>query len=303
MKTERRHELQTNVLADWIGIQLERLQPYSKLAMGILVAIVVALGLYSYLKSQSATRNEQGWQQYYQAMDNLQQKGAVEDLQQLAESSEFANTPVGNWAVLSLADHHLREGITQLFNDRAAASKSLRSAVDGYTRIVDHSKSPTLEDRAVLGAGRAYESLNELDKARAAYEMLAAKGSGPFASEAQQRLRDLGANRRKRFYDWFFAATPPRQGFGGISMPGTRPDFNSLPDERSLRRPPPTVQRRPKHQSTARRPRRPKGTRAKPDGATEAAPQEPAINEPPAEGKPDAPPATPEAKAPEAATP
>ena len=208
--------------------------------------------------------------------------------------------------MLSLADHHLREGITQLFNDRAAASKSLHAAVDGYTRIVDHSKSATLEERAALGAGRAYESLNELDKARAAYEMLASKGSGPFASEAQQRLRNLEREPTKRFYDWFFAATPPRQGFGGISMPGTRPDFNTLPDERSFA--PATTDAT----APAETPAATEGTAtgpaegdagANPDGATEAAPPEPAASEPPADAKPAAQPPAPEPKTAEAATP
>jgi hypothetical protein len=234
MKTERRHELQTNVLADWIGLQVERFRPYSRLALGVLVAIIVAIGLYGYLNTQASYRNEEGWQRYFVAMDDLQQKGDIDPLTQIAQSSEFANTPVGYWSILSLADHHLREGIGQLFNDRPAATTSLRAAVDEYLRVAGQTKFPMLAERAKLGVGNAFESLNELDKARSAYESLAASGSGPFALEAQQRLRDLGREPTKRFYDWFFAATPPRQTLGGPGMPGLRPDFGKMPDERSF---------------------------------------------------------------------
>ncbi|HVU87914.1 MAG TPA: hypothetical protein VHD36_11380 [Pirellulales bacterium] len=234
MKTERRHELQHNVLADWLGLQIERFEEYGRLILGVLIGAVVLIGLYSYMRTQSTYRQEQGWQRFFTAMDDISQKGDTEPLTQLAESSEFTGTPVGEWAVLSLADVHLREGIGQLFTDRAAATKSLRSAVDGYTFIVDHSRSPMLQERAALGTGRAYESLNELDKARAAYEALAAKGTGPLAAEAQQRLRDINREPTKRFYDWFFAASPPRVGLGAQGMPGmpgVRPDFGALPDE------------------------------------------------------------------------
>ncbi len=148
MKTERRHELQTNVLADWLGLQIERFEEYGRLIVGVLIAGIVLIGLYSYMRTQSAYRNEQGWQRYFAAMDDMAQKGDAEPLTQLAESPEFSGTPVGEWAVLSLADYHLREGIGQLFTDRPAATKSLRSAVDGYNFIVDRSKSPMLEERA-----------------------------------------------------------------------------------------------------------------------------------------------------------
>ncbi len=234
MKTERRHELQTNALADWLGDQVERLRPYTRLAVGLLIAILVAIGLYGFMSTQSASRTEQGWQRYFTAMDALRQKGDATDLTQIAESAEFARTPPGYWAQLSLGDFHLSEGINQLFSDRAAASNSLRAAVDNYSRVTDQRQQPLLAERAILGAARAYESLNELEKARVAYEALAAKGTGPFATEAQQRLRDLEQEPTKRFYDWFFAATPPRQGLGGPGVPGVRPNFDSLPTESSF---------------------------------------------------------------------
>ncbi|HEY1598218.1 MAG TPA: hypothetical protein VGG64_01360 [Pirellulales bacterium] len=238
MKTERRHELHHNALADWLGDQIDRIRPYSRIFLGVLLAAVTVGLLYTYLSKQSARQIEQGWQRYFTAIDQLQQKRDVDDLTQLAESSEFANTPVGYWSMLSLADYHLNQGLDQLFKDRPAAAASLRQAIDGYSRVTNQTQYPMLAERAVLGIARGYESLNELDKARAVYEQLATRASaGPFVTEAQQRLRDLGQEPTKRFYDWFFAATPPRTGLDGPGMPGVRPNFGGLPDEGAFKSP------------------------------------------------------------------
>jgi hypothetical protein len=234
MKTERRHELHTNALADWLGDQIERVRPYSRLALGVLLAVVVALGLYAYLSSRSARLGEQGWQRYFLAVEELYQKGNPEDLTQLAQSAEFSQTAVSYWATLALGDYHLGEGINQLFNDREAARTSLRAAANDYIQVSSQTQFPSLAERAVLGAARAYESLNELDTARSLYETLASKGTGPYALEGQERQRDLGQEPTKRFYDWFWSATPPRAGLGGPGMPGLRPDSSLLPDERSF---------------------------------------------------------------------
>ena len=294
MKTERRHELHTNALADWLGDQIERLRPYSRLAAAGVVAAVVALGLYGYLASQSSHRNEEGWKRFDVAYEALRQKGDAEDLVQLAQSSEFAGTSVGYWAALNLADFHLNEGINQLFSDRAAAAKSLRSAVDEYAQVSKQTQLPMLADRAVLGIARAYESLNELDNARKHYEQLASKVSGPFAVDAQQRLRDLGQDSTKRFYDWFFAATPPRQGLEGPGTPGMRPNFGSLPDEGSFKTPEAesdSLLRTPK----AKDEQAAEAAADKPaDGPAEAAPNTdaPAADKPPSDGPPSAGPAS-----------
>ncbi len=234
MKTERRHELQHNALADWLADQIERLRPYSRLALGILVAAVVAVGLYGYLANQTERRSEEGWQSYYTAIEAIRAKGDVDPLSQLATSPEFATSAVGYWAMLRLADYHLEEGITQLFNDRPAANATLHSALDEYTRVSKQTKFPALTERATLGVARVHESLNELDKARSAYEVVASKQGSPFAADAQARLNDLQQDPTRRFYDWFFAVTPPKQGLGGPGMPGLRPDFSTLPDEKSF---------------------------------------------------------------------
>ena len=41
MKTERRHELQTNILADWLGHKTEAIRPYFKLILGGIAAVLI----------------------------------------------------------------------------------------------------------------------------------------------------------------------------------------------------------------------------------------------------------------------
>ena len=45
MRSERRHELQTNALADWLGTVIERVQPYQTSLLGVvLLAAMLAVG-------------------------------------------------------------------------------------------------------------------------------------------------------------------------------------------------------------------------------------------------------------------
>ena len=56
MKTARRHELQTNTLADWLGEAIESAKPYARLIGGIALAGVVLVIFYFVMQSRSARR-------------------------------------------------------------------------------------------------------------------------------------------------------------------------------------------------------------------------------------------------------
>ena len=44
MKSERRHELQTNALADWIGEAIERIRPYQTTLLGVALLVMLLIG-------------------------------------------------------------------------------------------------------------------------------------------------------------------------------------------------------------------------------------------------------------------
>ena len=47
MKTERRHELQNNELATWLTVRIEKIQPYLKTVLGVLIlGLVIILGIF-----------------------------------------------------------------------------------------------------------------------------------------------------------------------------------------------------------------------------------------------------------------
>ena len=47
MKTERRHELQNNELAAWLTVWIEKIQPYLKTVLGVLIlGLVIILGIF-----------------------------------------------------------------------------------------------------------------------------------------------------------------------------------------------------------------------------------------------------------------
>ena len=68
MKTQRRHELQTNQLADTIGMYLQKVRPYQKQILYGLVAILLLAGAVLYLSTQQQARAGASWEDYFSAM-------------------------------------------------------------------------------------------------------------------------------------------------------------------------------------------------------------------------------------------
>ncbi len=232
MKTERRKELQTNTLADWLGKRLERLLPYSRLIAAAIVAASVLVILFVYLSSQSAAREEEAWNRYFAAIAN----NKPEQLMQVAE--EFQGEPVSASARLIVAESQLAQGIDALFRDRSLGQQELGKAAQQFQTVLEQSKDDLLLQRATYGLARAKESLNELPAAQAQYERLAQDWpDGALAKLAQRRVKDLKNRSTKEFYDWFARQDPkpPLQGEPGAT--GVKPDFDpaSLPSEPDIK--------------------------------------------------------------------
>ena len=305
MKTTRRHELETNALADRLGGVMLWIEENYKTILGALVAIGVIVGVYVMLSRSSAAKSEKSWDSYYTAM-STQNADAMRDV-----AENFADTTAGQWARLWLGDQLLQNGIDQLFQDRAQANDELKKAITEYETVLKERTDPLLAQRADLGLARAYESLDKLDDARKIYRELADESKWPdaaFAKEAQARLNDLERPKIKEFYDWF-AAQDPKPSLEGSSggLPFTPPGMDSeLPDE------PPTVTsdaakfgEKPSTPEATEQPageepakteeKAPEGSAPAAVESTESAPAttEPAATEPPAEVPATPAPATP----------
>jgi hypothetical protein len=228
MKTERRHELQHNELSDHMGVLLERVRPYSAGIAISVIAIVVALLLYSFWQGQQRTQSAEAWEAYFSATQSI-----APDLAKLEQvSAQFPREDVGLWARIMLADHQLAEGAEDLFRDRAKARTNLAKAVENYLHVHSNTREDALRDRADIGLARAYEAQGDLDKARQRYQVLLQNApNSPFAMLARERLDDLDKTPTKEFYDWF-AKEEPKPAPSGAPATGDPLDFgfDKLPD-------------------------------------------------------------------------
>ncbi|HEV7225131.1 MAG TPA: hypothetical protein VGN42_20665 [Pirellulales bacterium] len=222
MKTERRHELATNDLSDWLGDKIEGLKPYSTAIWASVLGVLVLIAAGVYWSRKSEASLERGWDRFFLARADA----TTEKLRDAAD--EHPTSAPALWSRLSLADRELAKGVDLLFEDRAAAQEALKDAVDAYQYTIEHAPSGSLlAERATFGLGEAFESQNELEKAREQYAAVESKWpGGPFSMEAQRRLTDLDRASTKAFYDWFANQEPKRKPPAKKGLPGAMPDFD-----------------------------------------------------------------------------
>lgn len=232
MKTERRHELAKNDLADWLGARIETLRPYSgAISASVLAAAVLVFAAVVWYQKREATAS-QAWEDYFSALEQPDPNKGFERLERVAE--EHAADSAALWSRLSLADTQLGKGVDDLFKDRTAARKALDDAIDHYRAVVEKAPSDSLlAERATFGLAEAYESKNDLEPAREQYRaVLANWPEGAFSSMAKSRLADLDRKSTKDFYDWFAKQAPVNKLPKGPGTTGEKPPFDlgSLPE-------------------------------------------------------------------------
>jgi hypothetical protein len=234
MKTQRRHELQTNTLAVTLAQWIEAVKPYSRAGLALLVAAVVSVFAWGYLSAQGSRRQADGWNEYFEVLTTRDPR---ERLGEIAE--QYIGTPVGEWSRLTLADIQLDDGTNRLFVEKKDARDELRQAAEKYQAILIESHEPMLLQRATFGLARAHEALaavdkaqDTLDKAREEYLSIAKKWPGsPYAAPAEARAKDLAQPDTKSFYDWLARYEPPRPLAREPGTPGVKPDFVKDPLE------------------------------------------------------------------------
>jgi hypothetical protein len=231
MKTERRHELQTNELANSLAHFIEAVKPYSRALAAGALALVVLLFAWTYLANQNSHRAEQGWTEYF---DALAKRNPAEDLEDIA--TRYAGTPVAEWARLVLADFQASDGTSRLFIQKTDAREELRKAAERYRAVILESRETTVLEHATFGLARAHEALGtpeSLEDARKEYRSIGEKWPGSaYVAAAESRAKDLDEAQTKNFYDWLAKYEPPKQVMPGPGQPGVKPDFlkDSLDD-------------------------------------------------------------------------
>jgi hypothetical protein len=191
MKSERRHELETNVLADWLGRQLTAARQHGRLIAWVLATIVVVAGIWMIVARVRSGRLATAWEevsrltsQFYMQdqltayRDELRQKfnepernltpaeiETVEERvrQQIADAaSKYDGTPAGAYASLYLADWYRVQGQRGIFAfdavRRDEARQQLADAIAHYQRALRGATAPDVQDRIRFGLASTYEA-------------------------------------------------------------------------------------------------------------------------------------------------
>lgn len=283
MKKERRHELQTNRLADAIGLYLQKIRPYQKHVLYGAVAVAVLGGAVLYLSTQQRARAGASWEDYFSAMVE-QRPEALEDVARLHNGSTAAL-----WAHQGAGDIKLAVGASLLYRDRKEAKKNLLDAEKDFLAVEQQgARYPLLLQRSRYGLAQVYESLCDIKKARDYYgKVAAAEPDAALGQLAQRRLEKISGTAADNWFNWFDRQEPkPPAGMQAAAGEGPKvPADLELPERPDLSFPASDVAKQLKETPAAPPPE------AKPAPAAEAKPAaEPAARpatEP--DKKPDAP--------------
>jgi hypothetical protein len=225
MKSEHRHELETNVLAKRLDAVIEQLRPYAATIAGVIVALVVVMFLWSYLAGSSSARRTAAWDEF-----NLAVVEATPDIEQLRQvAQDHPGTELQQMADVAWADAQVFSATQNYIYNRAAAMESLTKATSAYEGVIQSSDDDRQRNRAQLGLARVYELQGKLDAAREAY----LKVGGGYQQYAKMQADRLAKPEAKETYAWLESARPalPRAPWGP-GTPGERPAFSE--DELAL---------------------------------------------------------------------
>jgi hypothetical protein len=210
MKSERRHELQHNDLAEWTVRAYESVLPYRTSILGVTLLLVVGLVAWEIWHGHSESQAFDGWnaveipQAIYQ-FPAAQMPPPYADQQYAAmmeqASEKYAGTPAGDWARVLTADSCLFLGQYQLMGEKEKATNLMNIAVDRYEKSLAASLGPMAHERALFGKARVLESVGKLPEATAAYQdLLKEFPQGTYKAVADQRLEQLGKPDTAEFY-------------------------------------------------------------------------------------------------------
>ena len=236
--SEKRHELQKNELADWLGRHIEDVKPHFMPIMVISLVIVAAIvGVFIFWGGQSSA-GASAWNSYFTSFSEREPEDALKKVIDAQQGNVAAL-----WARQSLADIKLAEGDAQLFRDRKQAEESLAAAERLYKEVIDANPDEMLLTRARYGLARVYESQCKPEEARKLYDTIAkAQGDAARGQAAAKNAARLSDERNVELLAWFANQTPKppppmTSPFGNPAGPGsdlpTRPDI-SIPDSLGL---------------------------------------------------------------------
>ncbi len=221
MKSDRRHELEKNILADRLGGGIQAARPVLPIVFGTLAIAVVGLigwGVYSASVSNKAAI---AWTEYYFNLTSTDADAFVD----VAET--FPNSKAALWAQQTAGSSFLERGIEALYRNRAEGEKLLNQAIEAFD-LASTSSEAELANKAHYGLGQAHEALGQLNEATEHFEKVVDSSTyQAMIDSAKQRLAFISSEEGNSFYAWFNKLDPkpnaPIELPDSLSMPPTTP--------------------------------------------------------------------------------
>ena len=205
MKSEERHQLEKNDLAEWVVQTYERWQPHWPYLVGGIVLVAAALWFVNHRQASQAQQLHAAWNAYFDAEGTRN----VEALRSLVDL--YPDSSVAPLAQKRVADFRFADGKKLLLTDRGEALRLLDDAANIYQEL---SASPAASDivrrQAQLGLALAQETTGALAKAKETYESVSQSFPGTEeAARAEQRLKKIELPEAAEFYDQLAAFKAP----------------------------------------------------------------------------------------------
>jgi hypothetical protein len=208
MKSEHRHELQTNEL----GKYAEKLAIFldvhgNRLMLGVCLACVpLAAFIYWY---RTSTNNEAAaWRDFAAAVSSNQ----ADDFLEVWDAHK--SSPVGLWARVHEGESRLTQGVETMFRNVETGIEGLKKARTAFQSVVDDKRAPQeIRERALIGLGRALESMSDGSEgeAKQAYESLVKEyPNSIYKGDAEARIAALSKTDSQEFYAWFASYPRPK---------------------------------------------------------------------------------------------
>ena len=222
MKSERRHELQHNELADWLAKTGQSLKPYQNLILLVVVLGMVGIASYVWWSKTTSSQAAEAWSELNTGLE----RGDLTKLAQVTET--YPDSKVARTANVLSAEYHLIDGCNQLFHNKTIGEQQLNKAIYAYELELREGKSSLLRERATFGLAQAKEAKGDLDEAAGYYKDLVKNWpDGAYTAVAEQRLRDLKRPDVRKMYTDFRSFTPAPPVANELPMPGQTPAFDT----------------------------------------------------------------------------
>lgn len=223
MKSERRHDLETNELAVRMRDCVDRLTPYAGQIALVIAGLIILAYIATSIGGASKVREQEAWDEFTLASYSTDPE--LNSMKLLAENEDFKSTAVPEWAFLAWANRQVLIASQTYLTDRPNTTKRLESVQKILQNLADGASNQQVQERARFGLAQVSEMLGNVDDAKAAYGRV----KGDLSALAKDRLEELENPEVAKACEWLATAELPKQESASTTgaTNGTKPNFEA----------------------------------------------------------------------------